>query len=115
MKTAFREFLRRGDPAIWLAGSALGFCLLMIVGMIGLILVNGLGFFWPKPLVELTLEDGEVVLGEIVKREQMPAAMRASAGDHRLQLKLGNRDITGMDFRWIDESSIVKRAMPADA
>ena len=45
MTTAFREFLRRGDPAIWLAGSALGICLLMITGMIALILVNGLGFF----------------------------------------------------------------------
>ena len=34
--------------------------------MIGLILVNGLGFFWPRPLVRVTLNDGTVLLGEIV-------------------------------------------------
>jgi phosphate transport system permease protein len=113
--TALREFLRRGDPAIWLAGSALGTCLLMITGMILLILVNGLGFFWPRPVVQLTLKDGEVVMGEVVNREQLPAAMRKRADEHRIQLKLGNRDITGMDFRWLDESSIVKRETPADA
>ena len=111
--TAFREFLRRGDPAIWLAGSALGVCLLMISGMIALILVNGLGFFWPRPLVQLTLKDGEVVIGEVVNREPIPLAMRKAAGDHRIQLKLGNRDITGMDFRWIDESAIARRETPA--
>ena len=37
-------------PAIWLAGSGLGICLLMIGGMIALILTNGLGFFWPGRL-----------------------------------------------------------------
>ena len=113
--TALREFLRRGDPAVWLAGSALGICLLMITGMIALILVNGLGFFWPRPVVQLTLKDGEVVMGEVVNREQLPAAMRKTADEHRMQLKLGNRDVTGMDFRWIDETAIVKRETPADA
>ena len=113
--TALREFLRRGDPAIWLAGSALGTCLLMITGMIVLILVNGLGFFWPRPVVQLTLKDGEVVMGEVVNREQIPLAMRKTADDHRIQLKLGNRDVTGMDFRWVDESAIAKRETPANA
>ena len=42
-----REPMRRGDSAIWLAGSGLGVCLIMIGGMIALILTNGLGFFWP--------------------------------------------------------------------
>ena len=110
-----REFLRRGDPAVWLAGSALGTCLLMIAGMIVLILVNGLGFFWPRPLVHLTLSDGDVVMGEIVNREPVPVAMRTQASDHRIQLKLGNRDLTGADFRWVDESSIVARETPSDA
>ena len=113
--TALREFLRRGDPAIWLAGSALGTCLLMITGMIALILVNGLGFFWPRPVVQLTLKDGEVVMGEVVNREQLPAAMRKTAEEHRIQLKLGNRDVTGMDFRWVDESAIAKTEAPANA
>jgi len=55
------------------------------------------------------------VLGEVVNREPLPVAMRKNAGDHRIQFKLGNRDITGTDFRWVDESAIVKRETPADA
>ena len=43
---------------IWLTGSALGICILMIAGLIGVILVNGLCFFWPQPLERLTLQDG---------------------------------------------------------
>ncbi|HVQ41332.1 MAG TPA: hypothetical protein VMS54_03960, partial [Vicinamibacterales bacterium] len=58
MLASLREVLRRGDPAIWFAGTGLGICVLMILSMIGLILWNGLGFFWPKPIVELTLADG---------------------------------------------------------
>jgi len=111
-----RDPMRRGDSAIWLAGSGLGICLIMIAGMIALILSNGLGFFWPKPLVELTLTDGTVLMGEIATREPIP---HPGTPDHlkrfRIQMKLGNRDLTGADFRWVDEDAIASRRYPADA
>ena len=116
MKTGWREMLRRGDPAIWLAGTGLGVSILMIGGMIALILWNGLGFFWPKQITELSLKDGTLVMGEIVAREAIPAP---GTSDHlkkfRLQLKLGNRDLTGLDFRWINEDEIAGRQLPPDA
>ena len=71
---ARRKRLNRGDSGIWLAGSALGTCLLMIGAMIGLILSNGLGFFWPGDLVQLTLHDGTVLLGEVVGAGTNPEA-----------------------------------------
>jgi phosphate transport system permease protein len=111
---AIREFFRRGDPAIWFAGSGLGVSLLMIGGMITLILVNGLGFFWPKPLEEFTLKDGTVLLAEVVDREVIPDPGGHGAPRHRVQLKLGNRDITGLDFRWLDEDDIAGRRFPDD-
>jgi phosphate transport system permease protein len=87
----------------------------MIIGMIGLILVNGLGFFWPSPLVRVTLNDGTVLLGEISAREGIP---KPGTPEHlinmRLQLKVGNRDLSGADFRWIDESAIKERNQPTD-
>ena len=114
--TTWRETLRRGDPAIWLAGTGLGIAILMILGMISLILWNGLGFFWPKPLTELTLKDNTVVLGEISAREAIPApGTPGHLAKFRVQLKLGNRDLSGSDFRWIDDADITKRDRPADA
>ena len=110
-----RDPSRRGESAIWLAGSGLGICLVLIGGMIVLILTRGLGFFWPLPIHEITLSDGSVLLGEIVGREPIP---QPGTPDHlknfRLQLKLGNRDLTGTDFRWINEADITGRATPPD-
>lgn len=111
-----RELIRRGDPAIWFTGTGLGISLLMIAGMIGLILVNGLGFFWPKPLTQLTLRDNTVLLGEMVAREPIPnpgTPLHLKA--QRLQLKLGNRDLFGADFRWVDDAEIASQTRPADA
>jgi phosphate transport system permease protein len=106
----------RGDTWIWLTGSALGMSLLMITGLVAVILHNGLGFFWPDSLVKVTLTDGGVFLGEVVDREPIP---QPGTPEHdkrqRLQLKVGNRDLLGFDFKWIDEDQIVSREIPRDA
>ena len=113
---ALRDLIRRGDPAIWLAGTGLGVCLLMIGGMIALILSSGLGFFWPDRLVELSLKNGTVLLGEMAAREVIPTPGSPDQPPrYRIQLKLGNRDLFGADYRWIDESDIASRAWPSDA
>jgi phosphate transport system permease protein len=107
---------RRGDPMIWLTGSALGICMLMISGLILVILVNGLSFFWPQALELARLEDGGILLGEVVGREGIP---NPGQPDHlqryRLQYRLGNRDLTGSDFRWVDEEDIASRERPREA
>jgi len=113
---SLREAFRRGDAAIWLAGTGLGTSVLMIAGMIWLILWNGLGFFWPKEIAELTVTDNTVVMGEIVAREAIPAPGTPEHLQHfRRQLKLGNRDLTGADFRWINEADVSRWAQPDDA
>jgi len=100
---------------IWFTGSALGLCLLMIGGLLAVVLTNGLGFFWPSPIVRLTLKDGSVIQGEIAGREAIPDPGRQ---DHlkryRLQLKVGNRDLLGYDFKWVDEDQVAAREQPND-
>src|SRR5262245_10041748 len=109
-----RRLLSRGEPLVWFTGSALGVCLLMIGCLLVVVLVNGLGFFWPAPLVLVTLRDGSQALGEIVNREAIPNPGQPDhLQRHRIQLKLGNRDLLGSDFRWIDEAQIAKRERPA--
>jgi phosphate transport system permease protein len=116
MTLGLRELFRRGDPAVWLAGSGLGICILMIAGMVVLILVNGLGFFWPRPVALVTLKDKGVLMGEITGREGIPApGSKEHLTRQRIQLKMGNRDVTGLDFRWVDESDIARTEYPSDA
>ncbi len=103
----------RGEHLIWFTGSALGVCLLMILGLLAVILTNGLGIFWPSRIEQLTLKDGTLVAGELVQRQAIPDPGRPDhLKKHRLQLRVGNRDLYGLDFRWIDEDAIVKREQP---
>jgi phosphate transport system permease protein len=98
---------------IWFTGSALGICLLLILGLVAVILTNGLGVFWPSRLEQLALKDGTVVAGELVQRQAIPDPGQADhLKRHRLQLRVGNRDLYGFDYRWIDESQIVRRDQP---
>jgi phosphate transport system permease protein len=105
-------FFRKGEPMIWLAGSGLAVSLLLIFGLLALVAVRGLGFFWPRPLVLVETADGTRVLGEILTREPVPDA---KDGAHRIRVKIANRDLNGLDFRWIDEKEIVRRDTPANA
>jgi phosphate transport system permease protein len=105
-------FFRKGEPMIWLAGSGLAVSLLLIFGLLALVAVRGLGFFWPRPLVLIETADGKRVLGEILTREPVPDA---KDGAQRIRVKIANRDLNGLDFRWIEEKEIVKRETPPDA
>jgi len=102
---------RSGEPFIWLTGGALALALLLVAGLVGLILVNGLGFFWPKEVVRLTLADGKAMTGQIVEREPVPG----KAGQYRIKLKVANRDLYGADFQWVEEARIARRERPAEA
>jgi phosphate transport system permease protein len=101
---------------VWFTASALGLCLLMIGGLVAVILTNGLGFFWPRPLVAVTLNDGSKRLAEIAAHEGIP---NPGHPDHMLKkrtlLKVGNRDLLGIDFEWVNDDDIVSREQPKDA
>jgi phosphate transport system permease protein len=111
---SLRKRLARGDHMIWFTGSALGICLLMIFGLLAIILVNGLGIFWPHRIEQVTIGDGSTLAGELAQRQAIPNPGHA---DHllkyRIQLRTGNRDLYGFDFTWVNESDIVKRERPA--
>jgi phosphate transport system permease protein len=106
----------RGDPMIWFTGSALGVSLLMIFGLIGVVLVNGLSFFWPLPLERVSLKNSAVLMGEQVEKEPIP---NPGYPDHlkrqRILLRVGNRDLYGFDFKWVDEDQIAHRERPVHA
>jgi len=112
-----KKFWRSGEPFVWLTGGALVFSLIMVAGLVVLVMVNGLGFFWPSSIVRLRLDDGRELMGQIAERESIPqpGAPSGMPVRHRIQLKVGNRDLSGADFVWIDEDKIVRRDDPAEA
>ena len=111
-----QRFFASGTLFIWLAGGALACSLLLIGGLLALIFINGMGYFWPKDLVQLTLKDDTRVLGEIVDTQPIPETVTTDFpdGQSRIQLKVGNRDVYGLDFRWVDEADIAQRTWPQD-
>jgi len=113
--TRLSEFVfRKGEPMIWLTGAGLAASLLLIFGLLGLVAWKGLGFFWPRPLVRIETSDGKKVLGEILSTEKMPPEAGKAAGS-RIRVKIGNRDLYGLDFRWIPLADVAKRDVPKEA
>ena len=98
-----------------LCGGALALNLLLILGLLGLIGWQGGRYFWQKDLLEVTLDDGSKLLGEVHSSEIAPPAEPGGAPRPRIQMRLGNRDLTGGDFKWVDEPRIRARSRPEDA
>jgi len=112
-----KRFWGKGDFFIWLTGVALAVILVMTAGLLFLVVKNGLGFFWPGEVALLALKNGAFVQGEIVDRETIPQpdAPRGTPPRHRIKVKQGNRDVSGVDFVWLDEASIVSKHYPPEA
>ena len=108
---------RLGRAFTWLCGGALAINLLLTLALIALVAVNGLAYFWPKQIVLLNLADGTQMLGEIHDREPIPPGEGDHTAEprHRLRMKVGNRDLSGADFVWVDESAIVSRSLSPEA
>ncbi len=103
------ESFRRGGVFVWLSGTTLAFCLAMILGLVGYLAAKGMGYFWPRPLVQVQTATGPV-LGEITGQE--PARGEETA---KIQFRVGNRDIFGQDFRWIPTAGLAAPTFPKDA
>jgi len=117
MKIWLKKTVASGDLFIWGSGAGLAIALMMVIGILILIMVNGLGFFWIGDIVELTLMDGKRVMGQEAGREVIPNSVTPESpeGKSRLRVKIGNRDLYGLDFKWVDEAGIAAQVHPPDA
>ena len=97
---------RVGRLFTWMCGGALALNLVLAVGLIALIGRHGAAYFWQSPIALVELEEGGALFGEIHGWEDVPKADAAWAGERRLRLKIGNRDLYGLDFRWLRESEV---------
>lgn len=110
-----RNLWKAGDAYVWLSGLALMITLVMIGGLLWLIASKGLSSLWPADVGRYELRDGSAYLGQLRDREKTRGAGGVSGEDYRVKLKVGNRDVYGLDFRWIDESRIAEVSYPENA
>jgi phosphate transport system permease protein len=123
-----RQWFKSGTPWIWLNGGAVAMCMIMVVGLIGLIAVRGFSHFWPADVavVDITNTRGEqsTIMGELVRSETVSATVARDSGETvpddiervtRHLFKLGNRDQTGRDFVWYLELGMSPWQYPDNA
>jgi phosphate transport system permease protein len=105
--------LAPGLPGVWGTALATLLVLVMLALLLWIVAVNAFGWFWPAAVWQVETVDGAVIIGAQVGREPAPSPEGASE-THRFQFKVGNRELTGQDFVWIDEGEILSREQPGD-
>ncbi len=106
-----------GEAQVWLTALGLTMGVGMITGLLLLIIVRGLAGFWPERVTEFTLREDSasavqgksVIAGEIVRTQR-----RRDSGGEEVQVHIGNKDLHGFNFLWIQSADIVSRSQPAD-
>jgi phosphate transport system permease protein len=125
------SLLAHGEPLVWLTGGALVVCLCMIIGLMLLILRQGLGTFWPVPAVEVHTIQGNRYLGEVIREEEyrpepgvlsgLPAGVKAKAEaaleekkgwSTRRLIRTDNFDITQTHHHWVSDFQIAEESQP---
>lgn len=121
---------RTGESFVWATAMGLTVGLVMILYLLGLIFANGFNAFWPKriALIELKpnsqarLKDATVLAGEIVKQQRKTSRTLVQKQDGHArdteqtewQLFIGNKDVYGIGFRYVDYDDIVRVRYPQE-
>ncbi|MFN3611452.1 phosphate ABC transporter permease PstA [Tepidimonas sp.] len=121
-----KDWLKSGSPWIWMTAGAVALSVLSVVFVLWMTAAKGLTHFWPKAVLETTYRDGDQtvrVIGELREREEVAVRRLLEAGFKiettqpfvdRVLIKLGNRDLTGQDFRWFPLPLLGELTYPPD-
>jgi len=122
-----RNWYKSGEPWIWTTAGAVALSLVMVYAVVWLTAARGLVHFWPKPVAEMTFtqSDGEKIrlIGEIRDKEEVAMVRLREQGyvidskamfTERYLVKLGNKDLTGVDFKWFPALMLSEFTYPRD-
>nr|WP_197976971.1 phosphate ABC transporter permease PstA [Pseudomonas sp. CFBP 13727] len=123
-----KGWFKSGSPGVWLSGGAVSIAVIMTLGLLAVIAVRGLAHFWPADLIHASYNvpgmANHLVIGEIVQKEEVPRERLKSAGlpvpdsgpefMTRELVKVGNRDINGVDFTWIVGDWLAEQSTPPE-
>ncbi len=120
-----------GEPYVWITGTGLVLCVLMTVGLLTLVVIQGVSTFWPGDVVRVELADGSAWMGEVTRTETyrpepgvfeaLPEAARAAAkarvaaaggASERRLVRIGNFELTQEHFRWVSDFEVAREGRP---
>ena len=119
MKKVNRSWFSSGSPWIWITSSAVSLSLISVAGLLVLIAINGLSYFWPSNLYQFEIQspsgNQQALIGEIHDTQVISTPSTASTTaepPERLLIKIGNREHFGQSFIWIATSQIQSQTLP---
>jgi phosphate transport system permease protein len=127
-KHSLTSWYKSGAPGVWISAGSVSIAVIMTIGLLLLISVRGLGYFWPADLLQANYQipgkAAHLVVGERVQNEEVTRVRLKSAGvpvpEHgpelmtRELIKVGNRDVYGSDFSWVIGEWLTERSYPQD-
>ncbi|MFO8028208.1 MAG: phosphate ABC transporter permease PstA [Opitutales bacterium] len=106
----------KGEALVWFTGMGLGVGILLIVGLLAVILKNGLAMFWPDTIHRIELVEGSTAgpaggesFAAAIALERYKRLQEAGPGLAReFQFFTGNKDIYGQMYHFVDADEIVR-------
>ncbi len=108
------DWYKEGTPFLWLCAGAIALSVILVVGIVGFIGYQAIPHFWPAETHIVTIDTQDMENKKIVAEYYEEKNKVSPHGPYTdILLKTGNRDIFGMDFRWVRDSQITN-SVPAD-
>jgi phosphate transport system permease protein len=121
-----RTLAAPGEPFVWLTSMGLSIGLLMVAGLLGIIIANGLPVFWPDRVLQVQLKPGitnpvpnggETITGELVQKRIKRIPVLGPDGETladqtEVQLYVGNKDAYGINFAFANQADIASITEP---
>ncbi|MEY4403247.1 MAG: hypothetical protein RIR91_1282 [Verrucomicrobiota bacterium] len=99
----------KGEPWVWFTSLGLIVGLVMVVGLLGLVLVNGFAVFWAPTVPTVKLGDGTTHIGHLAQRRIRPGSP-ASDPRYERQYQVGLKEVNGNSYVWIDEKKVTQES-----
>lgn len=112
-----------GEAFVWFSSMGLTIGLIMVVSLLVVIISHGIKVFWPDQVAQIQLKKGSsaalgdspYLAGRIVeKREKSAKNLDLKESNAEWQLFIGNKDVYGLGFRFVDYKSLEKVTYPKD-
>jgi phosphate transport system permease protein len=81
----------------------------MVVGLLGLVLVNGFSVFWAPQVPTVKLADGTTHIGQLAQRRIRPGSP-ASDLRYERQYQVGLKEVNGGSYVWVDEKKVAQES-----